>query len=113
MMRTTRSKMADAFAEVECLDFLIVAIITEESIECPGGLWDSFPPVSVNESISGHNADVAMLMVGVRSTGQIVAPFSHDEKTGKWTCLMSEEEREKHGATWVGQAQERMAGTPA
>lgn len=97
MMKTNRENLADAFAEVESLDYMIINVIVSSPIKIYDGKWQGFPPITISKQLKEWDQSIDMILVGLRSTGTITIPFSY--KNGKFQCLMTIEERTKRHRT--------------
>ena len=85
--------MDDAFADVECMDYLIVGAIFSEPIDL-SEIGCHFPPFSVNKDLNECCEGTVMILVGVRPDSSVAVHFKL-KSDDAWECLTPKEHRDQ------------------
>ena len=105
-MKTNKTQLCNAFAEVESLDYKIISVIVASPLESVDGIWDGFPPIIVNHNLSQWK-DVEIILVGQRSTGAVAIEFNCNDR-GKLNCLLTKKDRHRLSRVSFCQAMKRV-----
>jgi hypothetical protein len=110
MIKLSNKEMCKAFAEVEYMDYLIVAALFSDSVDTSDLWWKLpdhgcrvSPAVAVNPDLNHWEQGLIMVLVGLRSDSTVSVRFRLNED-GSWECLVPKEDRDEICRRSMGQA---------